>query len=224
MKVIVKHRGKVCEAFEGRPEYSTLKASEFLKLTTTPKLYASIKKEIDSGYLSDFDMAKAGQLQLSIDPDGRVTGHEGRHRAMAAMAKLGPNVLMKVNTYLKGGGSMEEIHTFKNQYDPNITVDLSEFDYDSGPLDWEDVLDLGDWGDEFKTAEAFEKWCNSRYNTFADKFEIDAPQFAKYINYYYKFFDADGQRTQVEAEGDKIILPYQVPEPLNVSRIRHPKK
>jgi hypothetical protein len=224
MKLILKHRGKVCEAFEGRPEYSTLKASEFLKLTTTPELYADIKNRISKGYLSDFDMEKAGQLQLSISKDGRILSHEGRHRCMAAIAKFGPDVLMKVNTYLEGGGSMEAIPEFKGQYDPSITVDLSEFDYDSGPLNWEDPLDLGDWGSEFKTVKEFEKWCNSRYNSFNEKYEITLEKFVQFINYYYQFSSVDGERARVDLEDDKIIMPFQAKEPFYVKRLRREKK
>lgn len=224
MKLIVKQKGKLCEAFMGRPEYSTLKASDFLKLTTTPALYADIKKRIAKGYLSDFDMAKAGQLQLSINKDGRVTSHEGRHRCMAAIAKHGPDVLMKVNTYIEGGGSLEQFPEIQGQYDPSVMADLSDFDYDNGPLSWEDVLDLGDWGEDFSTAEEFEKWCNSRHNAFNEKYEITKEKFVQFINYYYQFSSVDGERARVELEDDKIIMPFQVREPFYVKRLRPEKK
>ena len=220
MKFVLKTRSKIREAFVGRPEYSTLKASDFLKLTTTPKLYASIKKSIDGGYFDNFDIKEAGQLQLSIDKAGKVLGHEGRHRAMAAIAQQGPDVLIKVNTYLQGGGSMESIPEFKGQYDPAVTVDLSEFDYDSGPMQVDDVLDLGNWGEEFSSVEEFLKWCNSRYDTFSNNFEITKQEFCERINQYYKFFNTQGGRAKVEVAADKITIRQEMPEPFYVARIR----
>lgn len=189
MKLILKEKKKSLKEDVNRPDTFRMKASDFLGLTTDAKLYASIKKNVKNPKYFDgepFNRAKVGKLFLLVDKTGKVVGHEGRHRSMAAIQAEGSDAEMIVDIASKDYEYFPIPEVLSGQFNPSFKVQLD-------PENWvetteENILNLGIYGTQFINQREF---MNFLYGRLEDS-GMDSDKFAELVRNKYRIDDNYG--------------------------------
>jgi hypothetical protein len=229
MRLVLKEKQQKLDEDLSRPELVMMRATDFLKLTTTPETYAMIKRDIEKpGYFDgqEFDRNKIETLFLKIDKSGKVIGHEGRHRSMAAIKAEGPDTRVPVNI---GGDKDSEYfltpQTLTGQFDSSVKID-TESQFSWVPVKEENVLNINPlWGAKFVGGNFVDNI--SRF--FYDKFEssaMDEKEFLNLVNDRYKMENEAGDMLALgrDEEGFFLANDYGLEENYAIIKLRKKRK
>ena len=192
MRIVLREKKKLMEE-KTRPETFKMKASDFLGLTTDKELYADIKKNIERGGYFDgkeFDRSKVGKLYLTFNKSGKVVGHEGRHRSMAAIKAEGPNAEMTVDVFSDTDDFFVP-DTLIGQYDSSFKIDTDsqmEFVEESES----NILNIDErWGTKFSEPN-MERKVHIFFNRKYENSAMDTEDFLDLVNRSYSMENYNG--------------------------------